>query len=92
MSRPSRRLNFWSVPPSSTSARDRHRVVALQQRVEQLEHGDRLAGGVALGEVVALEQLGDGGRARQREQVLGRQVEPLAVAADLDARGSASRP
>ena len=43
MSRPSSRLNFWSVPPSSTSASHGDRVVALQQRVEQLEHRDRLA-------------------------------------------------
>ena len=88
MSRPSSRLNFWSVPPSSTSASHRHRVVALQQRVEQLEHRDRLAGRVALGEVVALEDLGHGGRAHEREQVGHRHVEPLAVEADLQPLGS----
>ena len=87
MSRASSRLNFWSVPPSSTSRAHRHRVVALQQRVEQLEDRDRLVGGVALGEVVALEQLGHGGRAREPEQLLHRHVEPLAVAAHLGALG-----
>ena len=33
----------------------RHRVVALRERVEELVDGDRLAGLVALGEVIALE-------------------------------------
>ena len=51
---------------------DRHGVVALEQRIEQLEHRDRLVGRVALGEVVALEQLGDGracGRGRNRSSI-----------------------
>ena len=69
----------------------RDRVVALEQRVEQLEHRDRLAAAVALGEVVALEQLGDGGGAREPEELLGAHVEPLAVAAHLDPLGSGSR-
>src|ERR1700712_5757574 len=67
-SRPSRRLNFWSVPPSSTPAgppgpgvgADRDGVVGLHERIEQLEDRDRLLRRVALGEVVALEQLGNG--------------------------------
>ena len=71
------------MPPSSTSARDGDRVVALQQRVEQLEHEIGSPARVALGEVVALEQLGDGHGAGQAEQVVHRHVEPLAVAADL---------
>ena len=50
---------------------DRHRVVPLQQRVEQLEHRDRLAGRVALVEVVALEDPGHRRCAHQREQALG---------------------
>ena len=87
MSRPSSRLNFWSVPPSSTSASHRHRVVALQQRVEQLEHRDRLAGRQPFGEVVALEQLRGGRRAQQREQLDHRHVQPLAVAPHLQALG-----
>ena len=69
----------------------RHRVVALQQRVEQLEDRDRPAAGVALGEVVALEQLGDGRGAREPEQVLHRHVEPLAVAANLGPLGVEDR-
>ena len=48
---------------------DRDGVVSLHDRIEQLEHRDRLARGEALGEVVALEQLRDGGRAQQREQL-----------------------
>jgi hypothetical protein len=64
---------------------DRHRVVALQQRVEQLEHRDRLARAVTLGEVIALEHLGHGGGAGQAEQFLGRHVQPFAVVAHLEA-------
>ncbi len=41
------------------------RVVGLHERIEQLEDRDRLARRVALGEVVALEQLRDGRRARR---------------------------
>ena len=63
----------------------RHRVVALEQRVEQLEDRDRAPGRVALGEVVALEDLRHGGGAREPEEVLHRHVEPLAVAAHLGA-------
>ena len=47
--------------------------------------------GVALGEVVALEDLRDGRRAHEAEEVLHRHVEPLAVAADLEPLGSSSR-
>ncbi len=64
---------------------DHHRVVALQQRVEQLEHRDRARGGHPLGEVVALEQLRDGGHAYEREQLAHRHVQPLAVAPQLQA-------
>ena len=48
---------------------DRDRVVRLHQRVEQLGDRDRLAGGEALREVVALEQLRDGQRAGQPDDV-----------------------
>ena len=61
-----------------------HGVVALEHRVQQLEQRDRLVGGPPLGEVVALEHLGDGRDPRQPEQVLGRHVEPFAVAAQLE--------
>ncbi len=37
---------------------ERHRVVALHQRVQEFVHGDRLPGLVALGEIVALEHPG----------------------------------
>ena len=63
--RPISRLKVWSVPPSSTSALDRDRVVALEHRVEQLEQGDRLVRGHPLGEVVALEQLRHGRHAHR---------------------------
>jgi len=56
---------------------DGHRVVALEQWVEQLENRNRLARGVALGEVVALEQLGDRGRAGQAEEIVHWHREPL---------------
>ena len=90
-SRPNSRLNFCSVPPSSTSARDRDRVVALQHRVEQLEQRDRLRRGHPVGEVVALEQAGDREAAGEGEQLRARHVEPLAVEPDLGAaRGSST--
>ncbi len=57
-SRPTRRLKSWSVPPSSTSAVERDRVVALAERVEELVDGDRLLRGKALREIVALEKAG----------------------------------
>ncbi len=88
MSRPSSRLNFWSVPPSSTSASHRHRVIALQQRVHQLEHRDRLRRRPALGEVLALQQLRDGRRAHQRRAARHLHVQPLAVAPHLQPLGS----
>ena len=58
-------------------------VVALHQRIEQLEHRDRRARGEALGEVVALEHLGDRRRAREAEELVHRHVEPLGVEAQL---------
>ena len=63
------------------------RVVALHQRVEQLEDRDRRAFGVARGEVLAVEQLGDGRRACEPEQLRHPHVEPLAVEAQLVALG-----
>ena len=66
---------------------DRHRVVALEQRVEQLEDRDRRAGRVALGEVVALEQLRHRGGARERGTAPPSACQPLAVAAHLGAVG-----
>ena len=62
---------------------DRDRVVALHERIEQLEHRDRRARGEALGEVVALEHLGDRGGARERKSSSMRHVEPLGVEAQL---------
>ncbi len=64
--------------------RDRDRVVALQQRVEQLEQADRLVGREPLVEVVALQELGDLGDARQGQEPVHRHVEPLAVAPHLE--------
>src|SRR6185437_11365376 len=49
------------------------------------QHRDRITPGVALREVVALEDLRHGGGAREAEQTLGRHVEPFAVVADLRA-------
>jgi hypothetical protein len=61
------------VPPSSTS-----------EGIEELEHGDRATGRVALREVVPLEELRDGRRAREREELLRAHVEPFPVAPDLE--------
>ena len=48
---------------------DRDRVVGLHQRVEELGDRDRPPRGEALREVVALEDLRDGRRARQAEDL-----------------------
>ena len=65
---------------------DRHRVLALQQRVEELHDRDRLALGEALGEVVALEHPGHRVLRRQPEDVLHpHRSEPLGVVPDLRA-------
>ena len=88
MSRPSSRLNFWSVPPSSTSASHGHRVVALQQRVEQLEHRDRLAAPRSVWRSRRARAAGRPWSCRTSAQQLGhRHVEPFAVAAHLQPRG-----
>src|SRR3712207_8214711 len=52
---------------------DDDRVVALQERIEQLEDRDRRPRRVAPREVVALEDPGHRRRAREAEQVLRRQ-------------------
>ena len=80
-------MKVWSVPPSSTSDAHGDRVVALHQRVEQLEDRDRRARRVARGEVLAVEQLGDRRRAREAEQLRHPHVEPFAVEAQLVALG-----
>ncbi|KAG0735816.1 hypothetical protein G6F24_018585 [Rhizopus arrhizus] len=61
-----------------------HRVVALHQRVQGLVDGDGLLGGVALGEVVALEHARHGVLAGQADHV-GRAhlAEPLRIEADF---------
>ncbi len=66
---------------------DRDRVIALEQRIEQLEDGDRLARRVALLEIVALQDPGHGGGAQQGKQLLHPHVQPLPVEADLEAVG-----
>jgi hypothetical protein len=59
-------------------------VVALEQRIEELQHRDRGVRGEPLGEVLALDDLSDGRSPRETEQVLHGHREPLAVAAHLD--------
>ena len=62
----------------------RHRVVRLHDRVQELRHRDRRLLGEALGEVVALEQPGDGRRPRQPDDLrVVELAEPLAVEPDL---------
>ena len=65
---------------------DRDRVVGLHQRVEELGERDRLVRREPLREVVALEQLGDGERAGEPDDLGVRErPEPLAVVPDLGA-------
>ena len=66
----------------------RHRVVALQQRVEEFMQGDRGAAAVALGEVVLGQHLAHGAGAEQadhRRQVHA--LQPLGVVSHLQAAG-----
>ena len=82
-SRPTRRLKSWSVPPSSTSALERDRVVPLAERVEELVDGDRLLRREALGEVVALEKAGHRVLRREPDHSLGAEGrEPAGVEVD----------
>ena len=83
-SRPRSRLNFWSVPPSSTSASQRHGVVALRQRIEQFVQRDGLFLLEALVKVLALQHLRDSEFRGQADHPLEAQlVQPLGVVADL---------
>ena len=67
---------------------DRHRVVRLHERVEELGDRDRLAGRDALREVVSLEKLRDGQRPGQPHDVCERELrEPFAVEPHLGAVG-----
>ncbi len=60
-------------------------VVALGQRIEHLEHRDRLVRRPALGEIVALEDARYRGRRGQLEDLLGGEpAEPLAVVRHLE--------
>ena len=56
--RPRRRLNFWSVPPNSTSASTHCRVVGLEERVEEFGDGDGAVGLETVGEVLTGEESG----------------------------------
>ena len=90
-SRPTLRLKSWSVPPELDVARcQRHRVVGLGERVEELVHGDGLARLVALLEIPPLEHARHvvagrpGGRGLRRRAALShsrlkRDLGPLAV-------------
>ena len=61
-----------------------HGIVALAQRVEEFVDGDRLAAGVALGEVVALEHARDGVARGELDHAGGAdRLEPGGVEADL---------
>ena len=65
---------------------DRHRVVPLHDRVQELRDRDRRLLREALGEVVALEQPGDGRRPRQPDDLrVVELAEPLAVEPQLRA-------
>ena len=67
---------------------DRHRVVRLHERIEELRDRDRLAGAVPLVEVVALEHPRDGDDAAEPHDVrVGELREPLAVVPHLEQLG-----
>ena len=80
---PEQQVELLVGPPQLDVRAHRDRVVGLQQRIHHLQHRNRLRGGHPLGEIVALEQLGDGGGADQPQQVGHRHVQPLTVASDL---------
>ncbi len=83
MSRPTFRLNSWSVPPSSTSASQRHGVVALRQRIQELVQRDGLPLFVPLLEVAPLEHLRHVVARRQPDPVDARErAQPAAVEVD----------
>jgi hypothetical protein len=77
-------LKVWSVPAELDVRPHGDGVIALQDGVQELEHGDRLARRPPLGEVVALEDLRHGDRADEPEQLLHRHVQPLGVEAHLE--------
>jgi len=52
-------LNFWSVPPSSTSAFIATESIPLHERIEQFVHRDGLIAFVSFAEVIPLEQARD---------------------------------
>ena len=82
---PQQQVELLVGPPQLDVGVDRHRVVSLEQRIEQLEYRDRLLRCVALREVVALEELRHRRGAREPEELLHLHREPLAVEAHLGA-------
>ena len=65
-----------------------HRVVALQQRVEEFVQGNGRAAAVALGEILFGQHLAHGGGAQQANHLGQIQIsQPFAVAAHLQAAG-----
>ncbi len=65
---------------------DRHRVVALHERVQELAHRDRLSGRITLREVVTLEDARNRRYPRETDDIRVRQLgEPLAVVTNLGA-------
>ena len=67
---------------------DGHRVVALEQRVEEFMQGNGRAAAVALGEILFGQHLAHGGGAQQANHLGQVQIsQPFAVAAHLKAAG-----
>ena len=82
------RLNSWSVPPSSTSARTSTESIPCSNGYRNSISEIGTPAVVALGEIVALEHPRDRDLRGQAQHVLHvERREPLGVAPDLDALG-----
>ena len=79
-------MNFWSVPPNSTSASIYCGVVGLEEGVEELGDGYGPVGFEAVGEVLPGKDLGYGKAAGERDDLgEGELAEPVALPSDLGA-------
>ena len=82
--RPTFRLNSWSVAAELDVAFQLDRIVALDERIDELVDGDGLLVFEALAEIPPLQHAGDGVRFRQADEAVRAQLfHPLAVVADF---------
>lgn len=79
-------MKRWSEPPSFEIGLERHGVVALHQRVDELVHGDRSLLGIALRKVVTLKKTRKRVAGSELNEAHGPElVAPLGVVAHLGA-------